>query len=105
MIKKNGKKNGWRRVTLVAGTIVVVGLAMAVLNPYVNLPWAPPITFVWASENSLARLDNQLFSYEALLQQAVDRKDHSAIRRQTKNIKDTQRKIDEIEAVIKQKKK
>ncbi len=100
------KKNGWwKRVTLIAGAIVAVGLAATVINPYVNWPFAPAITFVWASENSLARLDNQLFSYEALLQQAVDRKDRGAIRRQTKNIKDTQRKIDEVEAAIKAEKK
>ena len=99
------KKNGWKRIGYVAVTIVAVGGAMAVLSPYVNLPWAPPITFVWAAENSLARLDNQLFSYEALLQQAVDRKDRAAIRRQTKNITDTQRKIDEVEAEIEREKK
>ena len=103
------KKNGWRRVAFAAATVVTVAAAMAVLRPYVVLPWAPKalvvITFVWASENSLARLDNQLFSYEELLEQAILRKDRGAIRRQTKNITDTQRKIEKVEVAIEKEKK
>lgn len=98
-------KNGWKRVALIATTIGAIGAAWFVLEPYVNLPWAPRITFVWAAENTLARLDNQLFTYEELLQQARDRKDAKAIRRQSKNIKDTQRKIDEILQEVEKKKK
>ncbi len=99
------KNNGWRKIAFAATAIVAVGAAGAVLEPYVKMPWSPPIAFVWASENILARLDNQLFTYESLLQQAVDREDQRAIRRQTKNVKDTQRKIDEVEAAIKKEKK
>lgn len=99
------KLNGWKRATAIAAFIVAIGGAGIVLEPYVKLPWAPPIAFVWASENTIARLDNQLFTYEVLLQQAHDRKDAKAIRRQSKNVKDTQRKIDEVEAAIKREKK
>ena len=99
------KRNGWKRVAFIATTIVAIGAAWLVLEPYINLPWAPRIAFVWAAENTLARLDNQLFTYEELLQQARDRKDAKAIRRQSKNIKDIQRKIDEILQEVEKKKK
>ena len=99
------KKNGWKKITAAAVGIVAIGGAWMVLKPYINLDIAPAITFVWASENSLARLDNQLFSYEELLERARDKGDAKAIRRQTKNVKDTERKIEEVEAEIKKKKK
>ena len=99
------KTNGWKRIAGVAAAIVAVGAAGTVIEPYVKMPWSPPIAFVWASENILARLDNQLFSYEELLRQAVDRKDQKAIRRQTKNVTDTRRRIEEVEAAIKKEKK
>ncbi len=99
------KVNGWRKIAGVAAAIVAIGAAGAVLEPYVKMPWSPPIAFVWASENILARLDNQLFSYEELLQQAIQRKDQKAIRRQSKNVTDTRRKIEEVEAAIAKEKK
>ena len=98
------KRNGWKRVALVATTIVAMGGAAVVLEPYINLPWAPKVAFVWAAENTLARLDNQLFSYEELLQKARDRGDAKAIRRQTKNVTDTRRKIKVVEEEMKKKK-
>ncbi len=99
------KKNGWKRVAFAAVTIVAIGGAATVLKPYVKLPWAPAIVGVWASENSVARLDNQLLVYVDLLERATERKDEKAIHRLKRNVVETQRKLDEILLEIKAQKK
>ena len=100
------KKNGWwRRAGYAAMTIVAVGGAAAVITPNVKLPWAPPIALVWAGENSVARLDNQLLVYVDLLERATERKDEKAIHRLKRNVVETQRKLDEILQEIKAQKK
>ncbi len=98
------KRNGTKYV-VAAAAIVTFGAAGTVLKPYVNLPWAPKITFVWASENTVARLDTQLLTYEDLLQRAIDRKDPKAIVRLQKNVIETRRKLDETLQQIKLEKK
>ncbi len=72
-------KNGWKRAGLIAGTIVAVGGAGAVLENYA--PWAPKITFALATENTLARLDNQLITLLTLQAQAQNASDAAALAR------------------------
>ena len=88
------KKNGWKRVALVATTIVALGGAVAVLKPYA--PWAPKITFAMAAENKLARLDNRLFTLTELQEQARSRGDASAVRRLLKQIQAVEREIEKL---------
>ncbi len=91
------KKNGWRRIAVIATTIVALGGAVAVLRPYV--PWAPRITFALATENTLARYDNQLITLLTLEAQAKAAQDWDQARRLRVLILNKERKIKEIEAL------
>ena len=62
------KRNGWKKLAFIATTVVAVGAAATVLEGYA--PWAPRVTFALATENTLARLDNQLITLLALEAQA-----------------------------------
>ena len=89
------KKNGWKRIALIATAIIALGGAYTVLEPYA--PWAPKIAFTWAAENTLARLDNQLITLLALEAQAKSAKDRDATRRLRVLIVNKEREIKEIE--------
>lgn len=88
------KRNGWIRLAFIATTIVALGGAVAVLEPYV--PWAPRITFAIAAENKIARLDNRLFTLIELQEQARSRGDAPAVRRLLKQIKAVEREIEKL---------
>ena len=90
----SSKRNGWKRIALAATTIVALGGAVAVLEPYT--PWAPRITFAIAAENKLARLDNRLFTLTELQEQARARGDAAAGRRLLKQIKAVEREIEKL---------
>ncbi len=89
------KKNGWRLLALVASAVVAVAGALAVLKPYV--PWAPVITFALATENTLARFDNQLITLLTLEAQAKAAKDWDQARRLRVLILNKEREIKDIE--------
>ncbi len=86
--------HSWQRVAVIAATIVALGGATAVLEPYA--PWAPRITFAIAAENKLARLDNRLFTFIELQEQARSRGDAAAVRRLLKQIKAVEREIEKL---------
>ncbi len=88
-------KNGWKRVALIATTIIAIGGATAILQPYV--PWAPRITFVWAAENMLARLDNQLITLLTLEASAKASQEWEQARRLRVLIQTKEREIKEVE--------
>ena len=88
-------KNGWKRIALVSTTIAALGGAAVVLEPY--MPWAPKIAFVWAAENILARLDNQLFTLTNLHAQAKAANDKESEKRLYEQIKRLERKIKKVE--------
>ncbi len=90
------KPNGWKRVAFVATTIVAIGAAVTVLQPYA--PWAPEITFAWAAENSLSRYRNQLVDLRIMEAKALAAKDHVALRVVRPLIADVQSKIEEVKA-------
>ncbi len=97
------KKNGWKKVAFISATIVAISGAAAILEPYA--PWAPKITFSWAAENSLNRLDNQLFTLKVLEAQAIATKNNVALRSVREQLSAVKRKIKEIEVEkVKQKK-
>ena len=71
--------NGWKRIAVIAGSIAAIGGAVTVLAPYA--PWAPRVTFALATENTMARLDNQLITLLTLEAQAQATGDTVAVRR------------------------
>ncbi len=87
--------NGWKRLAFIATTIVAVGAAGTVLEAYA--PWAPRVTFALATENTLARLDNQLITLLALEAQAKAVKDVEAMRYFKIQITDKKRQIKDLE--------
>ena len=89
------KRNGWKRLAFIAMTIVAVAAAVTVLESYA--PWAPRVTFALATENTMARLDNQLITLLALEAQAIANQDRDAVRRLKALIRDKERRIKEIE--------
>jgi len=89
------QKNGWKRVALIATAIIAIGGAGAILQPYV--PWAPRVAFVWAAENMLARLDNQLITLMTLEAQAKATQDWEQARRLRVLINTKEREIKEVE--------
>lgn len=92
----NGIPNGWwRRAAFAATMIVALGGAVAVLKDYV--PWAPRITLALATENTLARLDNQLITLTILEAQAKVAQDRDALRLLKAMILTLERKIKKIE--------
>lgn len=88
-------KNGWKRVALIATAIIAIGGASAILKPYV--PWAPRVAFVWAAENMLARLDNQLITLLTLESQAKASQEWEQARRLRVLIQTKEREIKEVE--------
>lgn len=91
------KINGWGRVALVAGTIVAFGGAIAVGQKYA--PWAPRITLSLAADNSIARLDNQLFTLIVLQDQAKKDGNQASVQRLESQIREKQRLIEEMKAL------
>lgn len=91
----NGMINGWKRIALAATTIIALGGAAAVLENFA--PWAPRVTLALATENSLARLDNQLITLIVLEAQAKAAQDHEQARRLKVMIKRKEREIKGIE--------
>ena len=89
------KRNGWRRVAFIATTIVALAGAVAVLEPYA--PWAPRIALSIAAENSLARLDSQLFTLIMAQEAAKVKRDMATVRRLEEQIRAKQRLIAEME--------
>ena len=85
----------WKKIALIATTIVAIGAAITVVEGYA--PWAPRITFALATENTLARLDNQLITLLALEAQAKSVKDKEAIRYFEVQIRDKKRQIKDLE--------
>ena len=90
------KPNGWKKIALVATTIVAVGAAATVLEPY--WPWAPAVTFGWAAENSLSRYRSQLTDLRILEAKALAAADHVALRVVRPLITDVLTKIEEVKA-------
>ena len=90
------KKNGWKKASFIAVTIVAFGGAAAVVMPYTYALWAPAVSFSWAAENSLNRLDNQLFTLEILEAQAIANNDGVALRSVRERLANVKRKIEEI---------
>ena len=89
------QENGWKRIALIATSIIAIAGAVTILKPYV--PWAPKVAFVWAAENMLARLDNQLITLLTLESQAKAAKDLEQARRLRVLIQTKQREIKEVE--------
>ncbi len=90
----SGKVNGWKKVALVAGTVVALGGAVTVGKAYV--PWAPRITFAIAAENKLIRLESNLITLLELEAQAKSAQDPSAVRRLKLLIKAKELEMEEI---------
>ena len=91
------QKNGWQRTALIAGTIVAIGGAVAVGQKWA--PWAPKITLAIAADNSIARLDNQLFTLIVLQDQARKDGNNESVLRLEAQIREKQRLIDEMKAL------
>ncbi len=88
------KTNGWQRTALIAGAIVAVGGAVAVGQKWA--PWAPKITLAIAADNSIARLDNQLFTLVVLQDQAKKEGDKATVQRLELQIKEKERLIEDM---------
>ncbi len=88
-------KNGWKRLAIIAGSIVAFGGAMTVMKDYV--PWAPRITFAIAAENKLVRLESNLITLLTLEAQAKAAKDWDGARRLQELIIVKEREIKELE--------
>lgn len=91
------KSNGWKRILYLAGAITVLGTAAAALQPFTYSVWAPTVTFALATENTLARLDNQLITLLTLAAAARASNDDAAARRLRLLIKAKEREISNIE--------
>ncbi len=89
------KIKGWKKVALVATTIVAVTGAVTALQAYT--PWAPKITFAIAAENKLVRLDNKLVTLIILETRAKLAKDTDTARSIRLLIRATEREISEME--------
>ena len=90
------KKNGWKRIAFIAATIVTLGGAVAVLQPFA--PWAPRHTFALAAENTLDRWRTELIKLTFLVEQAKNSKDRASEASWKKQILEVQGKIDELVA-------
>lgn len=90
------KINGWKKVALIAGTVVVFGGALTVVKDYV--PWAPRVTFAIAAENKIVRLESNLITLLTLEAQAKAVQDWEGARRLKALIVEKEREIKEIEA-------
>lgn len=84
--------NGLRRMVYLATAIGTFGAAWAVIDTYA--PWSPRITLSIAAENTLARLDNQLYTLVVLQEQARERNDHATVQRLENQIKEKKRLIE-----------
>lgn len=90
------KKNGWRRIALIAATIVALGGAAAVLKPYA--PWAPRHTFALAAENTLDRWRTELIKLRFLVEQTKNSGDRVSQASWEKQLLQVQQKINELVA-------
>ncbi len=88
--------NGWRQLTAIAGTIVLLAAVIAIAKEYA--PWAPRITFAIAAENKLIRLESNLITLLELEAQAKSASDPSAVRRLKLLIKAKELEMEEIKA-------
>lgn len=88
------KKNGWTKFAAVASLIVVVGGAIAVLDPY--WPWAPRHTFALAAENTLDRWRTELIKLTFLVEQAKNAGDQVSQASWQKQLLTVQQKIAEL---------
>ena len=93
-------KNGWQRTALIAGTIVGIGGAIAVGQKYA--PWAPRITLAIAADNSIARLDNQVFTLIVLQDAAKKEGDKAQVQRLEVQIKEKERAIENMKQLKKE---
>ena len=94
------KNNGWTRLALAATAIVALGGAIAVIGQYA--PWAQRITMSIAADNSIARLDNQVFTLIVLQDAAKKEGNQAQVQRLEQQIKEKQRLIDEMKALKKE---
>ena len=60
--------HAWKRIAFIAGTIIAVGGAAAIVEPY--YPWAPRHTFAMAAENTLDRWRTELIKLRFLVEQS-----------------------------------
>ena len=85
---------------LVGVVLVVIGGSLAVIKDYV--PWPPRITLSIAAENSIARLDNQLYTLVVLQDQAKKNNDSITVNRLELQIREKERLIEEMKALKKE---
>ena len=90
------KKNGWRRIALIATAVVAIGGAVAVLKPYA--PWAPRHTFALAAENTLDRWRTELIKLRFLVEQTKNSGDRVSQASWEKQLLQVQQKINELVA-------
>lgn len=88
------KRNGWGRIAFIATTIIAVGAALAVLDPW--YPWAPRHTFALAAENTLDRWRTELIKLTFLVEQAKNSGDQVSQASWTKQLLAAQQKINEL---------
>ena len=91
------KINGWKKIAGVAVAIAAVGAAGTVVMPYTYAVWAPAVSFSWAGENILDRLDNKLISLTIAKDRAVSTNDDVGLRSVLLQIETLKRKIKEVE--------
>lgn len=91
-------RNGWRKIALVATTVVAVGGAITILEAYA--PWAPKITLAIAGENKLIRLDSALILLETLLDQAITMGNQAKVQSLKLRVVNKQREIKELEKLM-----
>jgi len=87
----------WKKIAFIATTIAAIGASFAVFERYA--PWAPKITLAIAAENSIARLDNQLFTLVVLQDQAKKSGDQVTVNRLEIQIREKERLIEEMKAL------
>ena len=92
------KTNGWKRAGLIAGTIIALAGATAVVMPYTYLIWAPAVSFVWAAESRLSQYQTQLTNLRIMESKALDANpvDYVALKVVRPMIADVESKIDEV---------
>ncbi len=94
------KMNGWKKISLIGGVVIIAGGALTFIKDYA--PWSPRITFAIAAENSIARLDNQLYTLVVLQDQAKKNKDSVTVNRLELQIREKERLIEEMKALKKE---
>ena len=94
------KRNGWKRVALIATIFAAVVGSFTVLESYVDVPWAPRVTLAIAGENKLVRLDSELILLETLRDQAIANGDNARVTRLKLRVVNKQREIKDLEQLM-----